>query len=45
MVELNVAELWLMSVEYWRLEMVKFSVKVFRLCPIATRRRGRDGDY
>ena len=34
-VELNMAMPWLMSAEYTRLEMVKLSVKVFRLCPTA----------
>lgn len=45
LVELNIAEPLLMSIEYWRLEMVKLSVNGFRLCPIATRRDGRDGCY
>lgn len=43
LVELNIAEPLLVSTENWRLEMVKLSVNIFRLCPIATRRDGRDG--
>ena len=45
LVELNIAEPLLMSTEYWRLEMVKLSVRVLRLYPIATRGEGRDGCY
>lgn len=38
--ELNIAEPLLMSDEYGRLEMVKLSVRVFRLYPIAAIREG-----
>ena len=34
-VELNIAELWFISAEYGRLEMVKLIVKVFRRCLLA----------
>lgn len=39
------AEPLLMSIEYGRLETVKLSVRVFRLCPVATRRERREGYY
>lgn len=39
-VELNMVEPLLMSAEYWRLEMVKLSVRVSRLCNRAARRGG-----
>lgn len=37
--EFNVAELLLMSVKYWMLEMVELSVRAFRSCPLAYRPR------